>query len=937
MSATGINWDTHRHVRLAGPTRAVRIIDPGRIPDSGVLHSPVMRSGSGPATPTMRTPPPEASARDISRLKPRHRADVVGFGDNGTWSALSKGDGTFEAPRRVIADFGRNQSWDVNKHVRLLADVTGDGNADLVGFGDAGAYTALAKGDGTFGPQIFGVDNLGYNQGWRNDRHVRLVADVTGDGRGDLIGFGTAAVFVTVSNGDGTFQTPVAGVNNLCYNEGWRVGEHPRFAADITGDGRADLVGCGTAGTWVCLSRGNGTFDQPKMGVANFGLDQEWRVDRHPRYLADVTGDGKADIVGFGAAGVWVSLSNGDGSFAAPVLGLNNLGYNQGWRVDRHPRYVADVTGDGKADLIGFGDAGVWVALSNGNGTFAQPQLVVNDLGFQQGWRVDKHPRYVADVTGDGRADLVGFGDAGVWTALSNGNGSFGMAQFALADFGANSGSGGVRHVFVLMLENRSFDHMLGFSAITGTDAVTGRPTTMEGLSGTETNPRAGQSDVTVSHGAPDTLTVGPGHDFSDVLEQLSPGNSYPNGGPYPPINNKGYVQNYVDRHGAPDDVMKVYDAAQLPILNQLAREFALCDHWFSSMPGPTFPNRFFLHAASAGGLDHDPSDSEVAKWATVSGKAFPHGHIFQKLDDAGLRYRIYAGDDFPAAGLLEDVNMILDVHDFDEHFADDMGNSSFADLRVIHLEPSYDAFNTYINGSSQHPLADIQAGEAFIKKAYEAIRNSPLWEDSLLIITWDEHGGFFDHVTPPAAIPPGDGAADDNDNGFTFDRLGPRVPAIIVSPRIPRNLIDHRVYDHSSVPAAIERIYALEPLTNRDRAANAPNTLLTLLEPRTDTPATLVSVASSAAPRRRTRTPAELAQPITSDNIEAFLQVAVMTDIKISPAAARPAILARAQAINTYQAAIDYSKDVSRRLKLQRAKVGLRPVAVGPRPIHVG
>src|SRR5205814_9762898 len=122
------------------------------------------------------------------------------------WSALSKGDGTFEAPRQVIADFGRNQSWAVNKHVRLLADVTGDGNADLVGFGDAGAYTALAKGDGTFGPQIFGVNNLGYDQGWRNDRHVRLVADVTGDGRGDLIGFGTDAVFVTVSNGDGTFQ-----------------------------------------------------------------------------------------------------------------------------------------------------------------------------------------------------------------------------------------------------------------------------------------------------------------------------------------------------------------------------------------------------------------------------------------------------------------------------------------------------------------------------------------------------------------------------------------------------------------------------------------------------------------------------------------------------------------------------------------------------------
>ena len=698
---------------------------------------------------------------------------------------------------------------------------------------------------------------------------------------------------------------------------------------------------------WVCLSRGNGTFDKPVMAVANFGLDQEWRVDRHPRFLADVTGDGKADMVGFGAAGVWVSLSNGDGTFTKPVLGLNNFGYDQGWRVDRHPRFVADVTGDGKGDLVGFGGAGVWVALSNGDGTFAQPQLVVSDLGYQQAWRVDKHPRMVADVTGDGKGDLVGFGDAGVWVALSNGDGTFRMPQFGLADFGATSGSGGVQHVFVLMLENRSFDHMLGFSNITGTNAETGQPTSIEGLNEqdpqTNPNPADGGRPVAVSVGAPDTLTVGPAHDFLDVLEQLTRSREFAPGSPYPDagIGCDGYVLNYVNSHGAPDDVMKVYDPHRLPILNQLANEFAVCDHWFSSMPGPTYPNRFFVHAASSGGLDHDLvgkwEEKELLKWLEINGKAFPHGHIFQALDNAGLDWRVYAGDDFPMAGLLEDVNVVGDdIRHFDD-LGDDLNDSDFRGVRYIHIEPYYDIFNSFLGGNSQHPSGDVQAGEALIKNVYETIRNSPLWEDSLLIITWDEHGGFFDHVKPPVAVRPGDGATDDQRYGFLFDQYGPRVPAVVISPRIPRNLIDHRRYDHSSVPAAIERIFGLNHLTDRDQAANAPNTLLTLMEPRKDAPTTLVPVASPAGPRRRPPTPEELAQPIAGSDVEPFLVLAVMADIKVSPADQHAAIVAHAKTITTRQQALAYAHEVSTRIQLKRAKPRLNPVVLGHPPVRFG
>jgi hypothetical protein len=166
----------------------------------------------------------------------------------------------------------------------------------------------------------------------------------------------------------------------------------------------------------------------PQLAVRNFGYDAGgWRVDQHPRFLADTTGDGRADIVGFGDAGVWVSRAQADGTFTAPQLVVADFGYNAGgWRVDRHPRFLADTTGDGRADIVGFGDAGVWVSRAQADGTFTAPQLVVNNFGYNAGgWRVDQHPRFLADTTGDGRADIVGFGNAGVWVSRALGDGTF--------------------------------------------------------------------------------------------------------------------------------------------------------------------------------------------------------------------------------------------------------------------------------------------------------------------------------------------------------------------------------------------------------------------------------------------------------------------------------------------------------------------------------
>ena len=389
----------------------------------------------------------EKHPRFLAKLTPSGFADIVGFGDCGVWTALGNGDGTFQNPNVVISGFGYQAGgWQFDKHPRFLADLTGNGRADIVGFGDAGVWTALGNGDGTFQAPQFVVADFGYQAGgWQVDKHPRFLADLTGNGRADIVGFGDAGVWTALGNGDGTFQAPQFVVADFGYEAGgWRVDKHPRLLADLTGNGRADIVGFGDAGVWTALSNSDGTFQAPQFVLANFGYEAGgWRVDKHPRFLADLTGNGRADIVGFGDAGVYIALSNGDGTFtfqAQPVLA--DFGYQAGgWQVDKHPRFLADLTGNGRADIVGFGDAGVWTALGNGDGTFQAPQFVVADFGYEAGgWRVEKHPRFLADLTGNGRADIVGFGDAGVWTALGNGDGTFQAPQFVLANFGYEAG-----------------------------------------------------------------------------------------------------------------------------------------------------------------------------------------------------------------------------------------------------------------------------------------------------------------------------------------------------------------------------------------------------------------------------------------------------------------------------------------------------------------
>src|SRR5262249_33488500 len=197
-------------------------------------------------------------------------------------------------------------------------------------------------------------------------------------------------VWVGISTGK-SFTTAFV-LADFGYNSGWRVSKHVRATGDINGDKLEDVVGFGDAGVYRALSTASG-FGPATFVVADFGYDQGWRVDRHVRLLADVNGDGRKDIVAFGNDGVWLSLATPGGFFTPPAFVVAGFGENQGWTLDKHIRTTADVNGDGKQDIVGFGDDGVWVALSTGNG-FSTPQFVLAGFAyFAGGWQVDRHPR----------------------------------------------------------------------------------------------------------------------------------------------------------------------------------------------------------------------------------------------------------------------------------------------------------------------------------------------------------------------------------------------------------------------------------------------------------------------------------------------------------------------------------------------------------------
>ncbi|RXW19942.1 hypothetical protein EST38_g5909 [Candolleomyces aberdarensis] len=368
------------------------------------------------------------------------KGDIVGFGLNGV--TIHRTGLTSNTNNLVVRDFGYNAGgWRIDQHVRLVGDTTGDGYGDIIGFGNAGVFVSRNSGD-SFSPCSLVLGSFGLNAGWGVDKHVRYVADLRKKGYVDIIGFGDSGVFVSLNNGNGTFAPARPVLNDFAINAGgWKLNRHLRLLADVNGDRILDIVAFGEHNVFVALGKGDGTFSSPSAVINDLTYSSGgWRIDKHPRTVADLTGDGRADIIGFGHAGVYVALNNGDGTFQAPNLVINDFGaVAGGWQVDKHPRFVADVNGDGHGDIVGFGDGGVYVAIGNGDGTFQAPRLVISDFGYQAGgWRVDKHPRFVVDLTGNGAADVIGFGNDAVWVSYNDGKGNFGPVQPLTQEFCAN-------------------------------------------------------------------------------------------------------------------------------------------------------------------------------------------------------------------------------------------------------------------------------------------------------------------------------------------------------------------------------------------------------------------------------------------------------------------------------------------------------------------
>jgi len=203
-----------------------------------------------------------------------------------------------------------------------------------------------------------------------NYNYPRVVDDVNGDGRADIVGFGGSLVLVSFGNNDGTFGAPIVSSPGFTKNVGtWTDNNnYPRVVGDVNGDGRADIVGFGESDVLVSFGNNDGTFGEAIASSPGFTKSVGTWTDNnnYPRLLADVNGDNRADIIGFGYTNVFVSLSNGNGTFDTPTAYSPGLTKTVGGWTDNnnYPRVAGDVNNDGKADLIGFGESDVFVSLS---------------------------------------------------------------------------------------------------------------------------------------------------------------------------------------------------------------------------------------------------------------------------------------------------------------------------------------------------------------------------------------------------------------------------------------------------------------------------------------------------------------------------------------------------------------------------------------------
>jgi phospholipase C len=306
---------------------------------------------------------------------------------------------------------------------------------------------------------------------------------------------------------------------------------------------------------------------------------------------------------------------------------------------------------------------------------------------------------------------------------------------------------------------------------------------------------------------------------------------------------------------------MGMYSPETLPVLSGLAKGFAVCDRWFASVPTQTFPNRAFAVAGTSLGYT-DNSAHGVPAFNTPS--------VFGKLADAGQTWKIYGYSKHPlTANDFPDTlhpGPRCKVESGFENFQSDVASGQLAAFSYIEPEwASYprrnappsttqadDEHNFHVQ-NDQHPVSNLAVGEKLIYDVYAALSgNQAVWEKSLLIITYDEHGGNYDHVPPETGATPPDNII--GASGFDFTRFGVRVPAVIVSPLIPAGTVlrapaGSPPYDHTSIIATLRARFNLDTLGERDAVAPHLGPVLTLSTPRRDDPLEGVTPPTAADP----------------------------------------------------------------------------------------
>ncbi|SIN72322.1 alkaline phosphatase family protein [Agromyces cerinus] len=446
----------------------------------------------------------------------------------------------------------------------------------------------------------------------------------------------------------------------------------------------------------------------------------------------------------------------------------------------------------------------------------------------------------------------------------------------------ATAGGGGspIEHLVVLMGENRSFDNLLGRLYSTASLPPGAR---FEGLDFGEHENVAADGSAIAAHvysGATDKIMErpdpDPGEEYPHVNTQLFGTIDPPhNEGREPPHmtapfnaprdasrpDMSGFVRDYESkltalRHGkAPDpeevrQIMGGFDSTMLPVLSTLAREFAVFDHWHCAVPSQTFCNRSFFHASTSHGFVTNVLDGGYEKW--LNAHAAPT--VFNRLEEQGLSWRVYFDQrqlisftGFLHAPVLEKywrTDHFATMEDFEhDAAAGTLPAYAFIEPRMVYdhndFHPPFGKFRESDFDDEaviDSAVSDVRAGDALVSRVYQAVRGGASESGSnalntMLLVTFDEHGGTYDHVPPPPATPPTDAGA--GEMGFTFDRLGVRVPAIAISAYTRSGTVINDEFHHAAVIATLSKKYGLDPLTDRDERARDLADALNLAVPR--------------------------------------------------------------------------------------------------------